>query len=41
MKSDYRQEPNDPHSPAFKKWGYVYNDQLKEELHPVVSRKWN
>jgi hypothetical protein len=35
-KSFYRPEPNDPHSPAFKKWGYVYNDPLKATLHPIV-----
>jgi hypothetical protein len=39
IKSYYRPEPNDPHSPAFKKLGYVYNEQLKEELHPVVFGK--
>lgn len=38
-KSYYRPEPNDPHSPVFKKWGYVYNEQLKEDLHPVLFGK--
>jgi|SRR5579862_8653209 len=38
-KSFYRQEPNDPHSPLFKKQGYVFNDQLKEELHPLLYGK--
>jgi hypothetical protein len=38
-KSYYRQEQNDPHSPVFKKWGYAYNEQLKEELHPLVFGK--
>jgi hypothetical protein len=39
QKSYYRPEPNDPHSPAFKKLGYVYNEQLTEELHPVLFGK--
>ncbi len=38
-KSFYRKEPHDPHSPLFKKLGYVFNDQLQEELHPCLYGK--
>jgi hypothetical protein len=38
-KSFYRPEPNDVHSPLFKKRGYVFNDLLKEEFHPLVYGK--
>jgi hypothetical protein len=38
-KSFYRPEPNDPHSPFFKKLGYVFNDPLKESLHPILFGK--
>lgn len=38
-KSFYRPEPNDVHSPLFKKRGYVFNDLLKEEFHPQVYGK--
>lgn len=38
-KSFYCPEANDPHSPSFKKLGYVYNDLLKETLHPIIFGK--
>ncbi len=39
QKSYYKQEMKDPHSVALKKLGYVFNEPLREPLHPIVYGK--
>lgn len=34
----YYQQPNDPHTHALKKYGYVYHDKLSDKLNPIVYR---
>lgn len=37
--SRYQLNPNDPHTHVYKKLGYVFNDKLKESLHPIIYRR--
>lgn len=35
----YQLNPNDPHTHVYKKLGYVFNDRLRESLHPIIYRR--
>lgn len=34
----YILQPHDPHTHALKRLGYIFNDRLKDNLHPIVYR---
>lgn len=34
----YQLQPQDPHTHALKRLGYVFNDKLNDKLHPIVYR---
>jgi hypothetical protein len=34
----YQLNPQDPHTHALKRLGYVFNDKLNDKLHPIVYR---
>ena len=34
----YQLQEQDPHTHAFKRLGYVFNDKLSDKLHPIVFR---
>ncbi len=34
----YQSQPQDPHTHALKRLGYVFNDKLGDKLHPIVYR---
>ncbi len=36
--SHYQHEPKDPHTHYLKKLGYVFNDPLKSNLHPLIHK---
>lgn len=36
--SHYFLQPTDPHTHALKGLGYIFNDKLKDNLHPIVYR---
>lgn len=38
-KTFFRADTRDPHAAALKKLGYVYNDMLRDSLHPLLNRK--
>ncbi len=38
-KAIFRADSHDPHAVALKKLGYVFNDPLKDSIHPIVFRR--
>jgi hypothetical protein len=38
-KATFRSDSHDPHAASLKKLGYVFNDSLKDSVHPLVLRK--
>jgi hypothetical protein len=38
-KAFFRADSHDPHAATLKKLGYVFNDQLKDSIHPIVFRR--
>lgn len=34
----YQLQPQDPHTHALKRLGYVFNDKLNDKLHPIIYR---
>jgi hypothetical protein len=38
-KSFFRADSHDPHAAALKKLGYVFNDPLKDAIHPIIFRR--
>ncbi len=38
-KTMFRAGSHDPHAAALKKLGYVYNEMLKDSVHPILLRK--
>ncbi len=38
MTSHYQLQPQDPHTHALKRLGYVFNDKLSDKLNPIIYR---
>jgi hypothetical protein len=38
-KAFFRADSHDPHAVSLKKLGYVFNDQLKDAIHPIIFRR--
>ncbi len=38
MSAHYQLQPQDPHTHALKRLGYVFNDKLNDRLHPIIYR---
>ena len=38
-KTMFRADSHDPHAASLKKLGYVFNEWLKDSLHPIILRK--
>lgn len=36
--ASYYHQPNDPHTPALKSMGFIYNDKLTDKTHPIIHR---